>query len=121
MSDRIELRELRCSCVVGVLAEERERPQPVVFDLDLECSFEAADQHDNLALTTDYGAVLALTTRVARDGKFQLLETLAQRVAHEILASAPNVSAVRVAVRKLRPPVPEDVATVGVRCTVRRS
>ena len=120
MSDVIELRALRCSAIVGVLAEERERPQPLVFDLDLERPFEAAAFSDDITETTNYAQVLELTTRVATEGRYLLLETLAYRVAYEILAIDPEIRSVTVAVRKVRPPVSEDVATVGVRCSVQR-
>jgi dihydroneopterin aldolase len=75
---------------------------------------------DDLAETTNYAEVLRLTTVVARDGAFLLLETLAYRVARGVLAFDDAITSVTVAVRKLRPPVAEDVATVGVRCTVTR-
>ena len=120
MSDVIELRELRCSAIVGVLAEERERLQPLVFDLDIERPFEAAAMNDDVIVTTDYASLLSLTTRIATEGRFLLLETLAYRVAHEIFSYDDEITSVSVAVRKVRPPVPEDVASVGVRCTVRR-
>lgn len=120
MNDLIELGDLRCRAVVGVLAEERDRAQPLAFDLTLERPFEEAALSDDLAETTNYAEVLALTTRVATEGRFLLLETLAYRVAHELLAFDPAIVAVTVAVRKLRPPVSEDVATVGVRTTLRR-
>lgn len=120
MTDVIELRELRCSAVVGVLAEERDRAQPLTFDLDLVRSFEAAAFNDDINETTNYATVLSLATRVATEGSYLLLETLAYRVAYEILDLDPAIRSVTVAVRKLRPPVVEDVATVGVRCTVLR-
>ncbi len=120
MPDVIELRELRCAAVVGVLAEERDRAQPVAFDLDVERPFEEAALSDDLAETTNYAEVLALVTTIASENSFLLLETLAYRVAREVLAFDDAVTSVTVAVRKLRPPVPEDVATVGVRCTLRR-
>jgi hypothetical protein len=41
-------------------------------------------------------------------------------VAHEILAFDAEITSVTVAVRKVRPPVTQDVASVGVRCTVQR-
>lgn len=121
MNDVIELRELRCSAVVGVLAEERERAQPLVFDLDLARPFEAAAFSDDIAETTNYASVLSLVVRVASEGRFLLLETLAYRVAYEILDLDLAIQSVSVAVRKVRPPVVEDVATVGVRCTVHRT
>ncbi len=120
MSDWIELRGLRCSAVVGVLLEERERPQPLEFDIDVERDFEGAALNDDIAETTNYASILSLTTAVATEGHFLLLESLSYRVAREILASDEEIDSVTVAVRKLRPPVPEDVATVGVRCTLRR-
>ena len=110
MSDVIELRELRCAAVVGVLSEERDRPQPLAFDIDVVRPFEEAAMNDDITATT----------KVASDGAFLLLETLAYRVAHEILGLDRSITSVTVAVRKLRPPVAEDVATVGVRCTVQR-
>ena len=121
MSDRIELRELRCSAVVGVLPEERGRPQPLVFDFDIERPFVQAAAKDDLSATTNYAEVLAIASRVAVDGGFLLLERLAYRVAEEILDFDAAITSVTVAVRKVRPPVTEDVASVGVRCTLCRS
>jgi dihydroneopterin aldolase len=121
VNDVIELRDLRCSAIVGVLSEERDRAQLLVFDLDLVRPFEEAAINDDITETTNYADVLTLTTRIATEGQYLLLETLAYRVAYEILGFDPEIESVTVAVRKARPPVVEDVASVGVRCTVHRS
>lgn len=121
MTDRIELSGLRVSAVVGVLAEERERPQPLVIDVDLERPFREAAHHDDLAATTSYADVAALVERVIVEGRFLLLETLVYRVADAVLALDPAIDAVHVRAHKLRPPVSQDVATAGVACTQRRS
>jgi dihydroneopterin aldolase len=121
VNDVIELRDLRCSAIVGVLSEERDRAQLLVFDLDLVRPFEEAAINDDITETTNYADVLTLTTRIATEGQYLLLETLAYRVADEILGFDPEIESVTVAVRKARPPVVEDVASVGVRCTVHRS
>ncbi|MDE2282728.1 MAG: dihydroneopterin aldolase [Actinomycetales bacterium] len=120
MSDRIEIRGLRCAVIVGVLAEERERQQPVEIDIDFDRPIEEAAMSDDLAETTNYAEVISLAQRVATEGRFLLLETLVYRVAREVLDYDEAIEAVTVAARKLRPPVPEDVATVGVRTTIRR-
>jgi dihydroneopterin aldolase len=120
VNDVIELRDLRCSAIVGVLAEERDRAQPLVFDVDLVRPFEAAAINDDIAETTNYADVLSLTVRTATEGRYLLLETLAHRVAYEVLALDDEIESVTVSVRKVRPPVVEDVASVGVRCTVHR-
>jgi dihydroneopterin aldolase len=117
----IELRDVRCSAVVGALEHERDRAQPLSFDLDITRSIESAALNDDLSATTNYADVLARVISVAHDGQFLLLETLSYRVALEILATDPEIERVMVVARKLRPPVAEDVATVGVRVTLERS
>jgi len=47
----------------------------------------------------------------------QLLERLAELVAEAVLGLDDRVHAVTVAVRKLRPPVPHQLGTAGVRVT----
>ena len=116
--DLIELRGLLAVGTCGVLPEEQDRPQPLEVDLDLEADLAAAGGADDLTLTVDYGAVAAAVERVVTGERFGLLEALAERIAAVVLA-VPGVDAVTVAVRKLRPPVPQQLATSGVR--IRRS
>jgi len=120
MKDVIVLRKLRVDAIVGVLDKERRRPQPLAFDLDVHRSFREAAKDDDLNETTNYAAILTLTARVAVEGRFLLLETLATRVGEHILALDPAIKSVTVGVRKLQPPVKEDVASVGVRTTLTR-
>lgn len=114
-TDRIELHGLRLTAVVGVLAEERDRPQPLELDVDLLVDLSAAGATDLLGATVDYAAVCDLVVAVAGRGRPQLLERLAAEVAEEVLALDQRVEAVEVAVRKLHPPVPHALATSGVR------
>lgn len=120
MSDRIELRGLRVLGICGVLPEERERPQPLEIDLDVEADLTRAGASDALGDTVDYGAVARAAARVAAEERFGLLERLAERIAESVTAVA-GVEAVTVAVRKLRPPVALQLASAGVRVTRRRT
>jgi dihydroneopterin aldolase len=120
VNDVIELRGLRVSAIVGVLPEERDRDQPLLVDLDLARSFHEASSSDDLEATTNYAEVLSLAEGIAIEGHFLLLETLARRIAQAILEYDHAIESVRVRVHKLRPPVPQDVASVGVSCTVTR-
>lgn len=115
-ADRVELRGLRLSARCGVLPEERERDQPLQIDLDLTMDLSRAGHSDVLADTVDYGAVCDLVTEVCAREAPQLLERLAEILAAEILA-ATTAESVTVAVRKLRPPVPQQLQTSGVRIT----
>jgi dihydroneopterin aldolase len=117
--DRIELRGLRLTVSVGVLPEERERRQPVELDIDLEVDLDAASTTDQLADAVDYGKVVTVVEHVLGAGHIDLLERQAGMVADALLGLDARVFAVEVAVRKLRPPVPQDLATAGVR--IRRS
>jgi dihydroneopterin aldolase len=120
LGDRIELRDLRVLGVHGVLAEERQRAQPFSVDLDVWLDTGPAGATDDLAATVDYAAVAALAHDVVADGTFALLEAVADAVARSVLDHDERVSAVAVTVRKLRPPVPLDLGSVGVRVVRRR-
>lgn len=118
-SDRIELRGLVLSAVCGALPEERERAQPLEIDLDVVADLAPAGVSDELSDTLDYGAIVASVARVVADLEPVLLERLAEAVADAVLADG-RALAVTVAVRKLRPPVPEVLATSGVRISRER-
>lgn len=120
-ADRIELRGLRVLGTHGVLAEERHRAQPLELDLDLVTDLGPAGVSDDLADTVDYGAVVAAAAGVVAGPHCDLLEHLAARVADAVLdLGAGRVVEVEVALRKLRPPVPHDLASSGVRIRRRR-
>jgi 7,8-dihydroneopterin aldolase/epimerase/oxygenase len=114
--DRIEIRALRLTGVHGLLPEERSRPQPFEVDLDLEVDMDRAAASDDLGDTADYGAVLGAVAAVVAGPPHDLLESLAGAVAAAVLEDA-HVTSVTVTVRKVRPPVPFDVDSTGVRLT----
>ena len=63
--------------------------------------------------------VAAAVERVVAGESHRLLERLATRIADDVLAVDLRIAAVTVTVRKLRPPVPLDLASAGVRVTRR--
>ncbi len=114
-ADLIELRGLRLVGICGALPEERDRPQPLEVDLDVEVDLAAAGASDALGDTVDYGALCDAVAATVQAGTPHLLEHLAAAIAGAALAIDERVTAVTVAVRKLRPPVPHALATSGVR------
>ena len=115
MKDRIELRGLRVDAICGVLPHERTTPQPLEIDVDITADLSKPGVSDALADTVDYGAVTAATEHVATTLAPELLERLAEAIAASVLALDDRIDAVEVAVRKLDPPVPQRLATSGVR------
>lgn len=119
-SDRVELTGLRAVAVVGVLAEERHRAQPIELDLVLHVDVSAAGLSDRLEDTVDYSATCDAAAAVVESARPLLLERLATLVADAVLAVDDRITAVEVAVRKLRPPVAHALSSSGVRI-VRRA
>jgi len=112
--DRIEITGLRVMTLVGVLAHERESAQPLEFDIFLEGDLRDAGSSDDLVDTAHYGMVAEQAAAIARESKDELLERLIHRIAENAL-TFDRVEAVEVVVRKLRPPIPEDIQHTAVR------
>jgi dihydroneopterin aldolase len=119
MADMVEIRGLRVMGTHGVLEEERQRAQPFEVDIDVETDLSVAGRTDDLNDTIDYGWVSAQAAAVVGGRHSELIERVAADIADAVLVNE-RISAVTVVVRKLRPPVPLDVATTAVRITRRR-
>ncbi len=115
-SDRIEIRALRVVGTHGLLPEEQSRGQPFEIDLDVDADMTTAGRSDDLAGTVDYGEVVGRAAAVVTGRSYRLLEALAEGIAEAVLADT-RVTSVSVGVRKLRPPLAVDLASVGVRIT----
>lgn len=119
--DVIELRGLRLTTFVGALPEEHERAQPLELDLDVEADLSDAGASDELGDTVDYGALCRMVEEaVTGRGHVRLLEALAERVCAAVLGADARITGVTTVVKKLRPPVPQDLSTSAVRMTRRR-
>jgi 7,8-dihydroneopterin aldolase/epimerase/oxygenase len=112
----IELRGLRVLGRIGVTEAERQQEQPLELDLDVALDTIPAASSDHVDDTLDSGRLAEQVGSVVATSSFHLLETLAEELAATVLAN-PIVEEVTVVVRKLRPPVPVDLHTAGVRIT----
>src|ERR1700680_704987 len=81
MTDTVSLRDLRVPTVIGVYDWEREIEQVLVFTVDMPADVAKAALNDDVADTLDYSAVAKTVRTVVTEGKFQLIETAAERVA----------------------------------------
>ena len=119
--DKIQLRGLRVLGTHGVLPEEKSRAQPFEVDFDLSVDLSLAAASDSLSDTVNYAEIAETASAiVAGPTSYDLLEALAGAIAAATLASDLRGTAVTVSLRKLRPPVAVDIATVGVRITRRQ-
>ncbi|NNJ27087.1 dihydroneopterin aldolase [Alienimonas chondri] len=113
--DRVIVRDLLCRGILGIHPEERTTPQAVVVSLTLECDTRPAAESEFIADAIDYSAVADKARALVETGRFQLVETLCDRLAAACLED-PRVAACEVSVEK--PDALADAAGVGV--TIRR-
>lgn len=114
--DAVVLRSLRVMGRHGAAPGEQDQAQPFEIDLELAADLGRAAESDDLVDTIDYATVVKAVAAVVTGEHHALLERLAERIADVVLADE-LVVAVTVEVRKLRPPVPVDLASAAVRLT----
>ncbi|WP_029144944.1 dihydroneopterin aldolase [Microbacterium luticocti] len=116
--DEISLHGLRAFGYHGVYPHERREGQIFVVDLTLQADLRPAAASDDVADTVHYGDVAEAVTAIVTGEPVDLIETLAARIAHAVLAFA-GVQAVTVTVHKPDAPitVPFDDVTVTIHRT----
>jgi dihydroneopterin aldolase len=97
--DRIFLHGLTTECIIGFIDWERRVKQTVVLDLELPVDCTRAARSDQVADTLDYKTLAKCVLAFVETSEFQLVETLAHRLALLILAEFP-VEWVRVSLNK---------------------
>jgi dihydroneopterin aldolase len=86
VTDIVSIRDLRVSTVIGVYDWERETEQALTFAVDMSADVARAAARDDLRDALDYSAVAHTVKCVVIEGKFQLIETAAERVAQTLIA-----------------------------------
>jgi len=81
MIDRIVISDLEVRCIVGTGDDERRQEQPLRIDLEIGADLVAAARGDDLTKTIDYAALADAVRRTAIEGRFRLLEALAEALA----------------------------------------
>ncbi|MEX2495369.1 MAG: dihydroneopterin aldolase [Woeseia sp.] len=83
--DTIFLHDLRVETVVGIWDWERKIRQTVSIDLELAADIRRAAKTDSIDDTLNYKAVAKRVQQFVGDSSFQLVETLAERIAALVL------------------------------------
>ena len=91
MADRIILNGIQFYGYHGVPDAEQETGHRYEVDLVLEADIAAAAAADDVEQTVDYGAVAREVLALGTQHRFRLIETLAVRIADQIMASQPRV------------------------------
>lgn len=93
------LHGLKVDCIIGIWDWERRTRQTIVVDLDMASDVGKASQSDDIKDAVDYKSVSKRLIEFIGQSEFQLVETLAERVA-DIVINEFSVPWVRVRINK---------------------
>lgn len=99
MTDHIEISGLLVRAILGINPDERVNRQDVLIDLKLSVDLRPAARADDIASAVNYRSMTKDVIHFVESSEFQLVETLAERIA-ELCLKYPRVESVRVRVRK---------------------
>lgn len=97
--DIVYLTDLKIDTVIGIFEWERRVRQTISLDLEMATDVARAAATDSIEDALDYKAVAKAVIEFVRGSDFQLVETLAERVA-ELILTRFAVDAVRLKVNK---------------------
>ncbi|VAX16414.1 2-amino-4-hydroxy-6-hydroxymethyldihydropteridinepyrophosphokinase [hydrothermal vent metagenome] len=99
MHDKIILEALEIECVIGVFDWERKIKQTVSIDLALSCDMTKAGLTDSIEDAVDYKSISKDIIALVEPSEFQLIETMAAKIA-ELCLKHDGVSSATVRVSK---------------------
>ena len=97
--DKIFLTGLEVETIIGIWEWERKIPQTVVIDLEMAADIAQAAETDSIEGTLNYKSVAKRLQSFVAESRFQLVETLAERIA-AVVTDEFEVPWVRVRVNK---------------------
>lgn len=105
----------------GVYKEENKLGQRFRADLTIEKDLKKAGETDKLEHTVNYADLYKICQRVIEGDPKKLVESLAEKIASEILAAFSDIHSVTIKLIKPDPPIPGHYDHVAVEITRGRS
>lgn len=112
--DRIRLTGITAVGYHGVFEAEKREGQPFAVDVVLHVDVSAAAAAGDLTQTVNYAEVAELVAEFIMGESFDLIETLADRIARRLLQTQPLTDTVEVTVHKPQAPLPHEFHDVQV-------
>lgn len=121
MLDHIALDGMVFQARHGVLEREKVTAQRFEVDVELLLDLQPAGLEDDLERTVDYSRVYETIRTIVESTTFNLIEALAEAIAHELLAEFAALDEVVVRVRKPEVDLGGPLDFAGVQIRRRRS
>ena len=110
--DIVFISELRVETIIGIYDWERTQKQLVTIDVEMAADIAKAAKSDHIDDALNYKSISKRDEQFTADSSFQLVETLAERLA-ELIRTEFNVSWVRLTLHK--PGALSNSKDVGIR------
>lgn len=112
--DKVFVKGLKIDTTIGVYDWEKSIRQTLVLDLTLFTDIRPAAAQDDLHLTLDYAAISARLVEYVQSTRFELIETVAERVCQLLLD---EYSLPQVTLCLSKPGAVAEAESVGVEIT----
>ena len=96
----VSIKSLSTESVIGIYPHELEKPQPLVFDVDMETDISAAGESDAIEDALDYARVADRISELARRNKKKLLESLVTDISRALMHEFPAIERLTLCVLK---------------------
>ncbi len=117
--DEIRIDNLEVYAYHGVCPEEKINGQPFYVNAVLYTDIRPAGLEDDLSLSTNYGEICHFINNWMKDNMYDLIETVAESLAEQILLNFGSITELVLEIRKPKAPVGLPFESVSVR--IRRS
>lgn len=112
--DKVYIKRLEVFAKHGVFSEENTLGQKFIISAVLHTDLRKAGLTDELCDCVNYGEVSRLIVKIVTENTYNLIETVAERLAREILLSWPSIRRVDITVEKPWAPLSLPLETVAV-------
>ena len=117
MQDKIIINNLQCFANHGVLKEENQLGQKFLVSMVLFTNTKTAGTTDDLSHSINYATVCEEVTTFMKEKTFQLIETVAEQLAQQLLLQYPILDKIQITIKKPWAPIHLPLDTVAVEIT----
>ncbi len=111
--EKIIISEIKVFAYHGCLKEEKKIGTNYIADIVLEADLKEAAKKDDIQKTIDYTDVIKVVSQTIKKPQF-LIETVANKIADNLLKKFNSIQKIEVSLKKTAPPVKGEVKSVGV-------
>ncbi|MBU8908457.1 dihydroneopterin aldolase [Desertibacillus haloalkaliphilus] len=119
--DKIFLNSMEFFGYHGVFPEENKLGQRFYVDLVLHLDLKGAGTTDSLEQTVNYAEAYEVINQIVEGQPYKLVETVAEKIAGQLLAQFPLIDSCTVKVIKPDPPIKGHYESVAVEITRART